>query len=41
MAEQGPDEQRKLAPLEEELLNNDQDVDVCEADLKEAEKQLD
>ena len=41
MAEQSPDEQRKLASLEEELLDNDHDVEICEADLKEAEKQLD
>ena len=41
MAEQSREEQRKLAFLEDELLENDNDVEICEADLKEAEKQLD
>ena len=43
MAEKGQEQerQRKLASLEDELLDSGNDVEVGEADLKEAEKQLD
>ena len=37
MAEQSPDEQRKLASIDEEVLEHDHDVEIDEADMQEAE----
>ena len=42
MAEQSLDlQQRKLDEIEANLLESDQEMEICDADLKEAEKQLD